>query len=26
MVDIAYKNGADFLPPEAMVKAERPKE
>jgi branched-chain amino acid transport system substrate-binding protein len=26
MVDFAYKNGADFLPPEDMVKAERPKE
>jgi branched-chain amino acid transport system substrate-binding protein len=26
MVDFAYKNGADYLPPEDMVKAERPKE
>jgi branched-chain amino acid transport system substrate-binding protein len=26
MVDFAYKNGADYLPPEEMVKAERPKD
>jgi branched-chain amino acid transport system substrate-binding protein len=26
MVDFAYRNGADYLPPVAMVKAERPKE
>jgi branched-chain amino acid transport system substrate-binding protein len=26
MVDFAYRNGADYLPPEAMVKAERPKD
>ena len=26
MVDFAYRNGADYLPPEDMVKAERPKD
>jgi len=26
MVDFAYKNGADYLPPEELVKAERPKD
>jgi branched-chain amino acid transport system substrate-binding protein len=26
MTDVVYHNGADYLPPEAMVKAERPKD
>ncbi len=26
MVDVVYHDGADFMPPEAMVKAQRPKE